>query len=159
MTPAPCRPRLASPTPRVAAGAVALVALAGLAGCSSSGKSSTSSQLTSSTTSTTSATSTTSGASSSTSSVPPAGPDGVNIANFAFAPKTLTVKVGTTVTWKNDDQFAHQVKSTAGDPGVAFALGSQAGGQTVSHMFTQAGTYRYYCNIHNYMTGTIVVTP
>jgi plastocyanin len=83
----------------------------------------------------------------------------VAIAGFAFHPKSLTVKVGTTVTWKNDDQFAHQVKSSSGDPGVAFDLGAQNAGQSVSHQFTAPGTYRYYCNIHHYMTGTVVVTP
>jgi plastocyanin len=79
--------------------------------------------------------------------------------NYAFTPKALTVKAGTTVSWKNLDQFAHEVKSSAGDPGAAFDLGSQSGGKTVTHTFTAAGTYHYYCNIHNYMTGTIVVTP
>ncbi len=79
--------------------------------------------------------------------------------NYAFGPKSLTIKAGTTVTWKNLDQFAHEVKSATGDPGTAFDLGSQSGGATVTHTFTAPGTYHYYCNIHNYMTGTIVVTP
>jgi plastocyanin len=113
----------------------------------------------STTTTTTVAPSTSAASGATTTSTSTAGPDAVTIANFAFGPKTLTVKAGSTVTWKNTDQFAHWVKSTAGDPGVAFDLGSQATGQTVSHRFTAAGTYHYYCNIHNYMTGTIVVTP
>ncbi len=94
----------------------------------------------------------------STTPVPAAGPNGVNIVNYAFAPSTLTVKVGTTVTWKNYDQFAHEVISATGDPGQPFDLGQQATGATVSHTFTAPGTYQYYCNIHNYMKGTIVVT-
>jgi plastocyanin len=145
-----------------------LAAAAVLTGCSSSGKtvaaSTTASTASASTASSSTASaspgsSTAPGSSSTSSTAPPAGPDGVNIANYAFNPKTLSVKAGTTVTWKNDDQFAHQVTSTAGDPGAAFDLGQQAGGATVHHTFTTPGTYHYYCNIHNYMTGTIVVTP
>ncbi len=154
------------PSRLVSAGLISagLAATAVLTGCSSSGKtvaaSTTTSAATSSATASSSPGSTTAPGSSSTSSTaPPAGPDGVNIANYAFSPKTLTVKAGTTVTWKNDDQFAHEVTSAAGDPGAAFDLGQQAGGATVHHTFTTAGTYHYYCNIHNYMTGTIVVTP
>ena len=97
--------------------------------------------------------------SSTTAPVAPAGPNGVNIVNYAFSPATLTVKVGTTVTWRNDDQFAHEVISQTGDPGQPFDLGQQADGATVSRTFTLAGTYQSYCNIHNYMKGTIVVTP
>ncbi len=93
-----------------------------------------------------------------TTPVAAAGPNGVNIVNYAFAPSTLTVKVGTTVTWKNYDQFAHEVISAPGDPGQPFDLGQQTTGATVSHTFAAPGTYQYYCNIHNYMKGTIVVT-
>jgi len=137
-----------------------VVAALALAGCSSG-----SSKTTAAGTSTTAAparttTSMSMGSSSSTSApAPAAGPNGVNIVNYAFAPSTLTVKVGTTVTWKNYDQFAHEVISATGDPGQPFDLGQQTTGATVSHTFTAAGTYQYYCNIHNYMKGTIVVTP
>jgi plastocyanin len=140
--------------------AALVVAALALAGCSSG-----SSKTTAAGTSTTSGaakttTSMSMGSSSITSApAPAAGPNGVNIVNYAFAPSTLTVKVGTTVTWKNYDQFAHEVISTTGDPGQPFDLGQQATGATVSHTFTTAGTYQYYCNIHNYMKGTIVVTP
>jgi len=132
-----------------------------LAACGSSGTTKTSggAATTSRVTSTTAGTYGGAYPSSSTSSAPAAGPDGVNISNYAFSPKTLTVAAGTTVTWKNLDQFAHEVKSADGDPGTPFDLGQQATGKTVSHTFTNPGTYHYYCNIHNYMTGTIVVTP
>lgn len=98
-------------------------------------------------------------AGSSSSTVAPAGPNAVNIVNYAFGPKSLTVKVGTTVTWKNLDQFDHQVASSSGDPGLAFVLPAQGADVTASHTFTAPGTYQYICNIHNYMKGTIVVTP
>jgi plastocyanin len=63
------------------------------------------------------------------------------------------------VTWTNHDQFAHQVASVSGDPGLAFVLASQGPNATAQHTFTAPGTYAYICNIHNYMKGTIVVTP
>ena len=147
---------------RLAVGATGALALVALASCGSSGSSSSSPDQTSSTsTSSTAATSTSGSAagSSTSSTAPSAGPNGVNIVDYAFAPKTLTVAVGTTVTWKNLDQFAHEVRSAAGDPGTAFDLGPQSTGKTVSQTFATPGTYHYYCNIHNYMTGTIVVTP
>jgi plastocyanin len=138
-----------------------------LGACGSSGSSGTAAEGTTSTVATSSqtvavahggtASSSTSSAPSSTA--PSAGPNGVNIVDYAFSPKTLTVAAGTTVTWKNLDQFAHEVRSADGDPGTAFDLGQQTTGATVSHTFATPGTYHYYCNIHNYMTGTIVVTP
>ena len=148
-------------------GVLALVALVVVTGCSSSGSSNSANggNATTSITSTAGATSSSGVAyggrygSSTSSSAPSAGPNGVNIVNYAFSPKSLTVKAGTTVSWKNLDQFAHEVKSAAGDPGAAFDLGQQGNGKTVTHTFTSPGTYHYYCNIHNYMTGTIVVTP
>ncbi len=145
-------------TPRPTAGAllgIVLVTSLALAACRSSTHTSTAP-----TTTAARATTTTDGAASAstTTPVPAAGPNGVNIVNYAFAPSTLTVKVGTTVTWKNYDQFAHEVISATGDPGQPFDLGQQLTGATVSHTFTAPGTYQYYCNIHNYMKGTIVVT-
>jgi plastocyanin len=77
----------------------------------------------------------------------------VEINNFMFTPKTLTVPVGTTVTWKFDDSTQHTV--TANDDSfTSQALGS---GQTYTHVFTSAGTVDYHCSIHTFMTGTIVV--
>jgi plastocyanin len=77
----------------------------------------------------------------------------VEINNFMFTPKTLTVPVGTTVTWKFDDSTQHTV--TANDKSfTSQALGS---GQTYTHTFTSAGTVDYHCSIHPFMTGTILV--
>jgi plastocyanin len=77
----------------------------------------------------------------------------VEIKDFMFTPKTLTVRVGTTVTWKFDDSTQHTV--TADDNSfTSSALGS---GQTYTHTFTTAGMVNYHCSIHSFMTGTIVV--
>jgi plastocyanin len=77
----------------------------------------------------------------------------VEINNFMFAPKTLTVPVGTTVTWKFDDSTQHTV--TADDN--SFTSATLGSGQTYTHTFTSAGTIDYHCSIHTFMTGTIVV--
>jgi plastocyanin len=80
----------------------------------------------------------------------------VAIKNFAFAPATLKVPVGTTVTWTNEDTDAHTVTSTGpGGPLQSAALGTHA---TYSHTFTKPGTYAYLCTIHPFMTATVEVT-
>ncbi|HWH62482.1 MAG TPA: plastocyanin/azurin family copper-binding protein [Ginsengibacter sp.] len=79
----------------------------------------------------------------------------VSIANMAFAPLSTTVKVGTTVTWKNNDGVAHTVTS---NDGSTFDSGTLAGGASFSYTTTVAGTFAYHCNIHPGMTGTLIVT-
>jgi plastocyanin len=87
--------------------------------------------------------------------VPVAG-NAVAIKNFAFAPEALTVKVGTTVTWTNQDSDAHTVTSQgSGGPLSSAAL---ATGQSYSYTFTKPGTYSYLCTIHPFMTATVTVT-
>jgi plastocyanin len=76
---------------------------------------------------------------------------------FAFSPNTLSVKVGTTVTWTNNTSAPHTVTSDGGDP--ASFNGSLPGtGATFSFTFTTPGTYKYHCSIHPYMTATITVS-
>ncbi len=82
------------------------------------------------------------------------GANGVIIQNMTFSPSTLTVPVGTTVTWKNLDNVAHHVVSDTG----AFDSGTLNNGQSFNFTFTKAGNYPYHCSIHPSMTGTIVVT-
>jgi plastocyanin len=77
----------------------------------------------------------------------------VEIENFMFMPKTLTVPVGTTVTWKFDDSTQHTVAANDN----SFTSSALANGQTYTHTFTSAGTVEYHCSIHPFMTGTIVV--
>ncbi|MDF3039904.1 MAG: blue (type 1) copper domain protein [Thermomicrobiales bacterium] len=78
----------------------------------------------------------------------------VSIANFAFQPDTLQVAVGTAVTWTNSDSTAHTVTSDTG----AFDAGALAPGASFTQTFTTPGTYTYHCQIHPFMTGTIVVS-
>ncbi len=82
----------------------------------------------------------------------------VVISNYSFNPQTLKVSVGTTVTWINMDTVAHTVES--GSPGAAAGtFGSEPLNrmQSFSYTFNTPGTYTYYCEPHQYMTGTIVV--
>jgi plastocyanin len=77
----------------------------------------------------------------------------VRIDNFSFAPQTLTVAVGTTVTWTNRDDIPHTVVSTDG----VFKSKVRDTDEKFSYTFTKAGTYPYYCSVHPKMTGTVVV--
>jgi plastocyanin len=76
----------------------------------------------------------------------------VTIDNFAFAPPTLTVTAGTTVTWKNEDDSPHRI----GDKNKSAALDTD---DTFSHTFAAPGEYPYICTIHPYMVGKIIVKP
>ncbi len=89
-------------------------------------------------------------------SVSPAGGDAVTIAGFAFAPASLTVKVGATVTWTNKDTATHTVVWADGSPGSASLTN---GGTPYSRTFDTAGTFAYACGIHAAMKGTVVVEP
>ena len=84
----------------------------------------------------------------------PATVNAVNISNLAFAPATVSVTAGTTVTWTNRDQIAHTVSDT--QDGIASPVLNQ--NQTYSHTFTKPGTYHYICTIHPFMHGTVIVT-
>ncbi len=77
----------------------------------------------------------------------------VEIKKFMFAPMTLTVSVGATVTWKFEDSTPHTV---AADDN-SFTSSPMSNGQTYTHTFDTAGTVKYHCSIHPFMTGTIVV--
>lgn len=77
----------------------------------------------------------------------------VTIQNFAFNPNSLSVSVGTNVTWTNMDNVDHQIKSDTG----LFESNPFSNGQTYTYQFTTAGTYSYTCLIHPSMHGTIIV--
>lgn len=85
----------------------------------------------------------------------PQGANAVSISNFAFVPATLTVPVGTTVTWTNQDEEPHTVVS---DDGSTLHSPGLDTGKTFSFTFSNAGTFAYVCSIHPMMHGTVVVT-
>ena len=77
----------------------------------------------------------------------------VHIKNYAYAPSSVTVKLGQSVVWINDDAVAH----TATAVNATFDSGNIDTNATFTHTFTKAGTYAYYCAYHTYMKGTVVV--
>jgi plastocyanin len=77
----------------------------------------------------------------------------VKIDNFVFGPQTITVPVGTTVTWTNSDDIPHTVVSTEG----VFKSKVMDTDEKFAYTFTKAGTYPYFCSIHPHMTGKVVV--
>ncbi|MGA8230744.1 MAG: cupredoxin domain-containing protein [Candidatus Acidiferrales bacterium] len=79
----------------------------------------------------------------------------VQIDNFSFGPATVTVAVGTTVTWTNRDDIPHTVVST--DDPKAFKSKVLDTDEKFSYTFAKPGTYPYFCSIHPKMTGTVVV--
>jgi plastocyanin len=76
----------------------------------------------------------------------------VSISGFAFGPAALTVPVGTTVRWTNQDNVAHT--ATADDRSWD---GSVSSGGTFEFTFSSPGTFPYFCKIHPTMTATVTV--
>lgn len=83
-----------------------------------------------------------------------AAPGEVQIYLYEFTPRVMEVEVGDTVTWKNYDEVDHWVLT----PGLdAIDSATLEEGNSYSVTFSEAGTFEYFCNIHNTMTGTVVV--
>jgi plastocyanin len=78
---------------------------------------------------------------------------GIQIDNFHYSPPTLVVAPGTTVTWTNDDDSPHSVREKDGK----FKSAALDTDDKFSQTFTAPGEYEYFCSIHPYMTGKIVV--
>ena len=98
---------------------------------------------------------TTSTAAPATTAGRPAPPPGtVDMIDFTFSPRDLVIRAGDTVTWRNEDPYAHWVVSTEPD---VLDSGEMSQAQVYSKPFPRAGTYTYYCNIHNYMKATVTV--
>jgi plastocyanin len=81
-------------------------------------------------------------------------PDAVTIDNFSFAPGTVMVKAGTTVTWTNRDDIPHGIASANNAFKRSQALDTD---DSYSFTFTTPGTYQYFCYLHPKMVGSIVV--
>lgn len=77
----------------------------------------------------------------------------VTIKNYAFAPQSLTVKVGTRLEWINRDSTAHTATADQG----SLDTGTVNPGQSKTINFTHPGTYAYHCAFHAFMNGTITV--
>jgi plastocyanin len=77
----------------------------------------------------------------------------LKIANYAFAPASLTVKAGTTITVHNADSTAHTATAGSG----AFDSGTLKPGGSARFTLKKIGTYTYICQFHAFMAGTIKV--
>ncbi len=77
----------------------------------------------------------------------------IRLAGGQFSPTTVTVGVGATVTWSNDDGSKHTVTAD----NASFDSGTLNAGATFVHTFAQAGTYTYGCDFHGGMRGTVIV--
>jgi plastocyanin len=77
----------------------------------------------------------------------------VVIKNFEYEPPDLIVTQGSSVEVTNADDAAHTL--TAKDD--SFGTGDLGDGESAMITLEQSGTFSYYCKIHNYMTGTLVV--
>jgi plastocyanin len=81
------------------------------------------------------------------------GTAGVNIAGYAFDPASLTVKVGTVVTWTNQDSATHNVLADDN----SFGSNDLRKGDTFKFTFSKPGTYTYRCGFHANMKATVIV--
>lgn len=129
---------------RKTAVALSLLALAGFAGCGDDEEDTTSNAPAETTTSQTGA-----------APAPEAAPGEVIMKGIRFQPAEITVKVGDTVTWKNEDPVEHDAVDEAGGQFKSELFGE---GKTYEFKTTKAGVIDYVCTVHPGMTGKITVT-
>ncbi|WP_244443824.1 cupredoxin domain-containing protein [Candidatus Nitrosotenuis uzonensis] len=85
---------------------------------------------------------------------------GCEATNECYIPAEVTIGIGGTVTWTNDDTAAHTVTSgniNAGGPDGVFDSSIFMAGKTFEHTFDEAGEYDYFCIVHPWMTGKVIV--
>lgn len=78
----------------------------------------------------------------------------VTIVNYAFSPARLVVSPGTRIMWTNQDGDPHTIASTKGAWTTSGALDT---GAHFARVFKKGGTFTYYCSIHPFMHGTVIV--
>lgn len=86
----------------------------------------------------------------------------VSIIDFGYQPAEVTIGLGESVTWTNNGATAHTVHLSTGvnsSPGCvpAAGVGCMAPGDQFTVSFDVAGRFEYHCDIHNGMSGTVVV--
>jgi predicted secreted protein with PEFG-CTERM motif len=80
-------------------------------------------------------------------------------AEGCFIPSPVTIDIGETVTWENNDTAAHTATggSAADGPSGVFDSSLIMAGSSFSHTFDSVGTYDYFCMVHPWMSGTVIV--
>jgi len=128
---------------------VAAVLLAAAA-CSSNNSNSSPAPSSTTGTTTTGTTGTSSGATTTVSI--PVGAQGLT--TTAFAPNPVSIKVGDSINWVNNDSIAH---TATANNGTTFNSGTIAPGGSFKATFSAAGTFAYHCAFHPGMVGTVTV--
>ena len=77
----------------------------------------------------------------------------IKIDNFSFSPQQITIPVGATVVWTNNDDIPHTVVGTHQE----FRSKGLDTNDQFSFTFTKPGSFDYFCSVHPMMTGKIVV--
>jgi len=87
------------------------------------------------------------------------GAPGCEETSECYIPSTLTVSLGTTIIWENNDNAAHLATSGTpdGGPNGIFDSGMIMGGATFEYEFSDKGEFPYYCIVHPWMIGTVTV--
>ncbi len=80
----------------------------------------------------------------------------MNIKDSRYDPTDIDVAVGDTVTFKNNDAFAHTVTSKEGQE-LEFASGNFTD-EAFEFTFEEAGSFAYFCEIHPTMKATVNVS-
>jgi plastocyanin len=82
----------------------------------------------------------------------------IEIKNFKFVPEKMTIKKGTTITWKNFDNTKHNVIFDDESAGEVEGGKLISNGEEVSFTFNEVGDFSYYCMPHPYMKGSVTVS-
>jgi plastocyanin len=85
-----------------------------------------------------------------------AGQRSVTMVDNRFQPATISITAGDAVVWVNRGEAAHTVTSRVNGQFDSLLVQS---GKGFVHTFARAGTYRYYCFLHDGMNGTVIVKP
>lgn len=87
------------------------------------------------------------------------GAPGCEETDECYIPSTLNISAGTTVVWENNDAAAHLATSGTpdGGPDGVFDSGMIMGGATYEYEFAETGEFVYYCLVHPWMIGTVIV--
>lgn len=80
-----------------------------------------------------------------------------NSESNSYNPNLIEIKVGDTLTWRNDDSSPHTVTSSNDNSDIiTFDSGVLMRGETFSFTFDMEGEYPYFCTLHPNMVGTVV---
>ena len=88
-----------------------------------------------------------------------AGTPGCENTSECYLPFSLEIQVGDTVLWSNDDTAAHTVSSGTPADGMDGIFDSSLfmSGTSFEFTFDESGEYPYFCMVHPWMTGEIIV--